>query len=67
MWTILYNHVYDNGVMYHESRHELYYTGNTYIIELNSIINGTCETKYFEICVAQYQLTQVHVILTWPS
>ena len=26
----------DNNVMYHEPRHELYYTGDTIIIELNS-------------------------------
>ena len=28
---------YDNSAMYHEQMHELYYTGNTIIIELNSI------------------------------
>ena len=27
----------DNSVMYHKPMHELYYTGNTIIIELNSI------------------------------
>jgi len=33
-YTIMYN---DNSVMYHEPRNELYYTGNTIVIELNSI------------------------------
>ena len=28
---------YDYSVMYHEEMHELYYTGNTIKIELNSI------------------------------
>ena len=47
MWTntvhvyrqYMYNHVYDNSAMYHEPRHELYYTGNTIIIELNSTVH----------------------------
>jgi len=33
-YTIMYN---DNSVMYHEPRHELFYTGNTVKVELNSI------------------------------
>jgi len=33
-YTIMYN---NNSDMYHEPRHELYYTGNTVIVELNSI------------------------------
>ena len=33
-YTIMYN---DNNVMYHEARHELYFTGNTIIIELKGI------------------------------
>jgi len=33
-YTIMYN---DNSVMYHEPRHDLYYTVNTIIIEFNSI------------------------------
>jgi len=33
-YTIRYN---NNSVMYHEQRHELFYTGNTVIVELNSI------------------------------
>jgi len=33
-YTIMYN---DNSGMYHEPRHELDYTGNTVIVELNSI------------------------------
>jgi len=36
-YTIMYNY---NSGMYHEPRHELYYTGNTIILELN----GTLET-----------------------
>jgi len=32
-YTIMYN---DNSGMYHEPRHELYYTGNNVIVELNS-------------------------------
>ena len=47
-YTIMYN---DNNVKYHEPRHDLYYTVNTTIIELNSILNGTRETKYFgDLC-----------------
>jgi len=49
-YTIMYNY---NSGMYHEPRHELYYTGNTVILELN----GTLETY-----VAKYQLTLVYVI-----
>ena len=33
-YTIMYN---NNIGMYHEPRHELDYTGNTVIVELNSI------------------------------
>jgi len=33
-YTIMYN---ENSGMYHEPRHELDYTGNTVIVELNSI------------------------------
>ena len=33
-YTSMYN---DNSGMYHEPRHELFYTGNTVIVELNSI------------------------------
>jgi len=33
-YTIMYN---NNSGMYHEPRHELDYTGNTVIVELNSI------------------------------
>jgi len=33
-YTIMYN---DNTGMYHEPRHELDYTGNTVIVELNSL------------------------------
>jgi len=33
-YTIMYN---DNSGMYHEPRHELFYSGNTVIVELNSI------------------------------
>jgi len=33
-YSIMYN--YKSG-LYHEARHELYYTGNTVIAELNSI------------------------------
>jgi len=33
-YTIMYN---DNSVMYHEPRHGRFYTGNTVIVELNSI------------------------------
>jgi len=33
-YTIMYN---NNTGMYHEPRHELDYTGNTVIVELNSI------------------------------
>ena len=48
---MLYNQVCDNSAMYHELGLELYYTGNIIIIELNSIINGTRETKYFgDLC-----------------
>ena len=47
-YTIMYN---DNNVMYHEPRHELYYTGNTIIIELKQYINATRETRYFgDLC-----------------
>jgi len=34
-YTIMYNN--NNTDMYHEPRHELDYTGNTVIVELNSI------------------------------
>jgi len=34
MLQIMYN---DTSGMYHEPRHELYYTGNTVKVELNSI------------------------------
>jgi len=33
-YTIMYN---DNNGMYHEARHELYYTGNTVIVAFSSI------------------------------
>ena len=33
-YTIMYN---DNNVMYYEQMHDLYKTGNTFIIALNSI------------------------------
>ena len=48
-YTILNN---VNSVMYHEPRHDLYYTGNTIITELKSIyINSTLKTKYFgDLC-----------------
>jgi len=37
-YTIMYN---NNSGMYHEPRHDLDYTGNTVIVELNSVFNST--------------------------
>jgi len=37
-YTIMYNY---NSGMHHEPRHELNYTGNTIIVELNSMVNST--------------------------
>jgi len=41
--------------MYHEPRHELYYTGNTVILELNSILMAHLRQNTVEIYVAKYQ------------
>jgi len=41
-YTIMYN---DNSVMYHELRHELYYTDTTIIMELNSILMAHLRPK----------------------
>jgi len=51
-YTIMYNN--DTG-MYHDPRHELDYTGNSVIVELNSNINGTLETKYSYVAKYQYK------------
>ena len=56
LWTV---HVIQScimiTVMYHESRHELYYTGNTIIIELNRIQIAHVRQNTLEIYVAKYQ------------
>jgi len=41
--------------MYHEPRHELYYTGKTIIIELNHIQIANVSQNTLEIYVAKYQ------------
>jgi len=53
-YTIMYN---SNSGMYHEPRHEHYYTGNTVIFRflessiIKQYINGTLVTKYFgDLC-----------------
>jgi len=51
-YTIMYN---DNSGMYHKARHELYYTGNTIIVELNSIYMAHLRQNTLAIYVAKYQ------------
>ena len=61
IWTVnvmqsctLYN---DNNVVYHEPRHELYNTGNTIIIELNSMWMAHVKQNTLKNYVAQYLKT----------
>jgi len=51
-YTIMHN---DNTGMYHEPRHELYYTGNTVIVELYSMSMAHLRQNTLEIYVAKYQ------------
>jgi len=45
----------DNNVMYHETRQELYFIGNTIIIELKSLQMASVRQNTLEIYVAKYQ------------
>jgi len=55
IWTV---HVIQSCIMitamYNELRHELYYTGNTFIIELNRIQIAHVRQNTLEIYVAKY-------------
>ena len=52
-----------------QDMHYIYFTGNTIIIELNSIYMTHLKQNTLEIYVAKYQLMLVHVAtcLSYPS